>query len=381
MIYNSADLMHTPWEIIIKVFRKKLNDKFFDTLAEYQQEFLNFLHEKEFFATGDDEVYFLREYVQRKIYELNYIVINKYNIELDNVVSEETRTNFYEKLNEFLIDEIQNLSQKSDFCEELAGLTLEDFQTKSESFFADMIQENYVNHGYNITDANIENLVNYLFLLFKTKFTRYYTGLVFSGFGEEEIYPQMIAVNISFSFNGKLRYFIDENNCASVSTHNTGFIKPFAQTDVIDTILGGIDPLLEDEYNKNFALAFQKYNNLIIEKFGEETPQVREIIESLNAEALAQDFIQNNIRTKVKKYIDPLMNAVNSLSKEDLAEMAESLIYLTYLKRKITFAEESVGGPVDVAIISKGDGFVWIKRKHYFKSEINPLFTNNYFRI
>lgn len=33
--------------------------------------------------------------------------------------------------------------------------------------------------------------------------------------------------------------------------------------------------------------------------------------------------------------------------------MAESLIYLTYLKRRITFAEESVGGPVDVAVISK----------------------------
>jgi len=73
------------------------------------------------------------------------------------------------------------------------------------------------------------------------------------------------------------------------------------------------------------------------------------------------------------------MDAVSSLSKEDLAEMAESLIYLTYLKRRITFAEESVGGPVDVAIISKGDGFIWIKRKHYFKPELNQFFFDNYF--
>jgi len=34
------------------------------------------------------------------------------------------------------------------------------------------------------------------------------------------------------------------------------------------------------------------------------------------------------------------MDAVSKLSKEDLSEMAESLIYLTYLKRRITFAEE-----------------------------------------
>ena len=32
---------------------------------------------------------------------------------------------------------------------------------------------------------------------------------------------------------------------------------------------------------------------------------------------------------------------------------------------------ETVGGPVDVAIISKADGFVWIKRKLYFRPELN----------
>ena len=37
---------------------------------------------------------------------------------------------------------------------------------------------------------------------------------------------------------------------------------------------------------------------------------------------------------------------------------------------------ETVGGPIDVAlIISKGDGLIWIKRKHYFSPELNPQFT------
>jgi hypothetical protein len=75
------------------------------------------------------------------------------------------------------------------------------------------------------------------------------------------------------------------------------------------------------------------------------------------------------------------MQTVGSLSKEDLAEMAESLVYLTYLKRRISSAEESVGGPVDVAVISKGDGFIWIKRKHYFKPELNQNFIQNYLNI
>ena len=41
---------------------------------------------------------------------------------------------------------------------------------------------------------------------------------------------------------------------------------------------------------------------------------------------------------------------------------------------------ETVGGPIDVAVISKGDGFVWVKRKHYFPADLNNHFFRNYFR-
>ena len=51
--------------------------------------------------------------------------------------------------------------------------------------------------------------------------------------------------------------------------------------------------------------------------------------------------------------------------------MAESLVNLTTLKRKVSLQAETVGGPVDVAVISKRDGFVWIRKKHYFKEELN----------
>jgi len=52
--------------------------------------------------------------------------------------------------------------------------------------------------------------------------------------------------------------------------------------------------------------------------------------------------------------------------------MAESLVNLTKFKRRVSKEQETVGGPIDVAVITKGDGFVWIKRKHYFQPELNP---------
>jgi hypothetical protein len=54
--------------------------------------------------------------------------------------------------------------------------------------------------------------------------------------------------------------------------------------------------------------------------------------------------------------------------------MAESLVNLTSLKRRVSLQEETVGGPVDVAVISRSDGFIWIKRKEYFRTELNPAY-------
>lgn len=68
------------------------------------------------------------------------------------------------------------------------------------------------------------------------------------------------------------------------------------------------------------------------------------------------------------------------LPKDELAAMAESLVNLASFKRRVTDEEETVGGPIDVAVISRGDGFIWIKRKHYFEPGLNPQFLANYYR-
>jgi hypothetical protein len=59
--------------------------------------------------------------------------------------------------------------------------------------------------------------------------------------------------------------------------------------------------------------------------------------------------------------------------------MAESLVNITKFKRRVSQQQETVGGPIDVVVITKGDGFVWIKRKYYFKPELNPRFMSRYY--
>jgi hypothetical protein len=76
----------------------------------------------------------------------------------------------------------------------------------------------------------------------------------------------------------------------------------------------------------------------------------------------------------------PVLRMVTVLPKDELAAMAEALVNLTAFKRRITESMETVGGPIDVAVISKGDGLIWVKRKHYFPADLNQHFFANYFR-
>ena len=54
---------------------------------------------------------------------------------------------------------------------------------------------------------------------------------------------------------------------------------------------------------------------------------------------------------------------------QDLAALADSLIDLTGFHRILTFSQEGVGGPVDLAVISKSDGFTWIRRKNWYHKD------------
>jgi hypothetical protein len=56
----------------------------------------------------------------------------------------------------------------------------------------------------------------------------------------------------------------------------------------------------------------------------------------------------------------------------DAIDLAEFLVDLTVNFSRFIPGAPTVGGPIEIAAISKHEGFKWIKRKHYFNSELNP---------
>jgi hypothetical protein len=364
-IYNNAHLNGIPWEILIKEYRKHLHDKIFSTLAEYRKDFFDWLSSHNYFLENRGEQHILSDllvFVQTIIHKLNSTNANK----------NELKAHFLTYLKDYVDIEIP----KHKTLDSLCGLD----QRKTKEFIRLLVEKaktvikrdldiDFANSDFNelLTNAYFEFLTHDQFAQF--------SGIIFFGYGHNDLFPRLLPVYVSVVIDNKIRMADDKAKEVMISDNLNACIQPFAQTDVVDTILQGMSPELKNVSTQTFLKFVQGFISDI--KSMESMPEgLKQQINHLNLDKIKlkySGFIENIIK---EKYVTPLMSTVAQLSKEDLAEMAESLVHLTYLKRRFTMAEESVGGPVDVAIITKGDGFIWIKRKHYFDPELNQ----HYFR-
>ncbi len=379
MLYNQGEFMGTPWEIIIKQYRKELNDKSFDTLDEYKEDFIKYLHNKSFYCD-----------LQQQKTMLFWLIIDFLTILAKEVMNEQQGlilahppdigVRIAQAVDLKIKKAVKDFEGLKDYSPEMIDFTEKEFEEFGFTGLPQAVSQVFNQSGIPINFTAVQSdLKRLTYLVLKSKkYFSFYSGLVFSGFGENEIFPRLISLNISIAINNRLRFYHDEKKSAVLTHQIPSAIRPYAQTDVIDTVLSGIDPGLGKLFFEQFDSFIKKNNEAIAQSVGLSDPKIAEIIRSIDTSKVTAGLQKYITQERNKHYIQPLMNAVSTLSKEDLAEMAESLIYLTYLKRRFTFAEESVGGPVDVAIITKGDGFIWIKRKHYFTKDLNLHFFKNY---
>ena len=56
---------------------------------------------------------------------------------------------------------------------------------------------------------------------------------------------------------------------------------------------------------------------------------------------------------------------------QDAIDLAEFLVDLTTRYVRFKPGLPTVGGPIEIAAITKHEGFKWIQRKHYFSTKLN----------
>jgi len=75
------------------------------------------------------------------------------------------------------------------------------------------------------------------------------------------------------------------------------------------------------------------------------------------------------VNTFMQKRINPVFPAMPLI---DAIELARFCVDTTIGYRRFAFGPDTVGGPIDIASISRHEGFRWIQRKHYYPQHLNP---------
>lgn len=386
-IYNRADYMGMPLETIIKMYRKQLKDNSFDTVAEYKNDFLAFLKTQLKNVSAEQKANSFYQFCSEShwtIIDRIREALNNRKAEIDaadlagkteiyNQVIEERLQTYLEEILAYKQDTYLNTTYE-EYSKFYAGelVSIENFiHGELVKSFSDII---LLDDHKAIIKQIMYGLIN-IELIFES-----HCGLIFVGFGEEEIYPSSHLVLVGMAVMDIPRAAILPPISINPGIQGSNII-PYAQGDVTTTVLTGVDPSYKNEVKSavksTFSEAAQQIGNII------GNPGLTDQI-NIAMTTVADEFIKGLEDYQWKKITGPLLEILDNMGKEDMAELAESLVNITSLKRKFTSsdsADESVGGPVDVAIITKGDGFIWMKRKHYFDIGNNPAFKDKYFKI
>lgn len=373
MIFNNAEFMGVPWELIIKQYRDYVGTEEFDSLGEYCNSFLDYLKHEDFNLSKCESDY-VNSLVKWFINDLNR-QIQKNHDKMIEVLARKLNPDELKDMVEQSIMHYQSLVNSFNDIKDLPGNFDEYIEEKYKEEILRLI-DNIIGASF-IKPECLGILLKSCITIFRKQIRdNSYSGIVIAGFGKKDIFPSLVEYEISGMVNGVIRFVLKQQR--GIDTKKDYDIVPFAQTDIVDTFLKGISPsylnVINDSFKTQIISSIEDIDNGILDtinksKVKEEiTKKWNDVIEAVN------DYSNN-------KYLFPILRAIRVLPKDELASMAESLVNLTSFKRQVAVDEysQTVGGPIDVAIISKGDGFVWIKRKHYFKSELNHHFFENYY--
>lgn len=364
MIYGTADLQSVSWEVIGKSFRDHLGDKQHNTVSDYATAFFDFIENSpRIFPADYQKRWFLEKAERAAVTIIASIIFDddfksaKKAADKKRIMSKEFDDNLkYLKEGPFVpgaTQEVIDVAVKEHADEVKESLFKEDIVKDHAKFF----------------DANQLGVAGVLGVYHEKMPGLDSTGLVFAGFGADEYFPATEVYNCQGLILGKCMCG-PKHESLRVDHDSGSFVEPMAQSDMIQTFVDGVGLGALNTIEKELFRA--------MDNFADECMKENKIKKWADLED-AKEKARTNFREAVFDYMFyhhsvPMRRVVGMLPINELADLAETLIYMESLKERVTAPSESISGPIDVAVISKNDGFVWIKRKHYFEANLNPRY-------
>lgn len=369
MIYGNAEFMGVPFETVIKEFRASKLSLPNDYLKDYSDAFFSFML---------NNIRISETYKAANIFNIVYDAFQDVFRQASDPYQTATKVKTRRGYENLLASEITRVAKS--MVADLFGKRDNEYVSTVEGdpTYVDMITVALDEIFPNTLPPETQDILKSLayLTLKKDVFSKSGSGLVFAGFGRKEIFPTLQAFSSDGYVGGNIKRrqecFFDIDR-EGINAH----IEAFAQKEMVHRFLDGIDPNYETFTYSAMEQALTSFGEEIVGQFvkGKEATKndVRKKVAAA-ADTYFKTFKAEADAAKAENYRRKILDMVHYMSKSDLANMAESLVNLTSIKRKVSAETETVGGPVDVAVISKHEGFVWIKRKHYFNAELNPRY-------
>lgn len=364
MIFASADLQGVPWELLAKAFRDELGDHRCKRLAEYAPTFFDYI--------TNNKILFAPE-IQEKQFKSDVILVGMrilFELFTDDFRNEADTT----KKRGLTTAALQRVAGEIEGAKFVGNVVQADIDSAIANHLDTMRAEFAANKFFASFEATVDlaelavQAIRGLFKVGRTALTE--SGIVFAGYGEDEFFPRLCAYDCYGLVLGKLIVLENENKAIEISQENSSAIVPFAQDEMIRTFMYGVSMTglrrLDADFKKGIALFEEEL------KKADKLPKAEDLSDLVSQASSV--FSRSVLDHFLETHSTPLRRAVGMLSVGELAELAETLVSLESVKERVTRPSDSVSGPIDVAVISKSDGFIWIKRKHYFDPETNPRF-------
>jgi hypothetical protein len=357
MIHGNSQFGNLPIETIIKGFHKLSHDTQYDTVDACKDDFLKFLGKADFNVSNNFMVvrmfwYFYEAMVQRTILR----GVKPVDVALDDVLSKLEDVNQLPKPKQRLRRKVSLKAFRATLDEEKIR------QTISQRAFDEASFERV--KSFLLSKAPWSRMLKVIYSRLQSKNAAdTATGMIICGFGEAQYRPHFWRGQVGGCFMGQPRVWQE----ADQSDHTIPTLIPFAQRDVIDAFIRGIS----DDW---LSALIRSQENIVDNMLHEMAAGFELDLDSAWSvqfrEKLLSSWVQG-LHQRVEYATSPLRESLSILPKEEMALLAEALVELTSVKRRVEDDVPTVGGPTDVALISKGDGFVWIKRKYYFDEKLN----------
>ena len=355
MTYGNAEFMGVPWETLVKMYRRWLGDESRPTVQNYMDDLRDFIAGADVCTEG----------AQR-----------------DNVLAvvRDSFLQIYELVNE-AADRSQSPGTLPEAAVEAYVSVLSEYEphiscSEASKLISQIPPVDAVIDGIFGQEFKAGKAVRALLhraarlALERDRLSRTLSGVVVAGFGEDELFPTLVAVETD-GVIGSLRVKpVEETGIGRKDGEAAAAIIPFAQREMVATFMNGVDPEFLDWLASSIEELLFVFGDDVSDAIGEVGDRQRQVLRT-EAKQRATDFLSRAARWMNEQHSRPIIEIVEHLPKQELADMAEALVSITSLKRRVSPDHEDVGGPIDVAAISKGDGFRWAKGKHVARS--SPL--------